>query len=124
MDVARLKKSFARIAMYGDEVPLHFYADLFLKHPETREMFPVSMQAQRGHLVDALVKVVASVDRADELQAFLGDLGRDHRKFGVLADHYEAVGASLLATFAHFSGDEWTPELEADWTGAYETIAA
>jgi len=69
-------------------------------------------------------KIVASVDRADDLQAFLRDLGRDHRKFGVLADHYGAVGASLLATFAHFSGDAWTPELEADWTGAYETIAS
>ena len=89
MDVARLKRSFARVAMHGDEVPLHFYADLFLKHPETREMFPVSMQAQRGHLVDALVKIVASVDQADDLQVFLRDLGRDHRKFGVLADHYE-----------------------------------
>jgi NAD(P)H-flavin reductase/hemoglobin-like flavoprotein len=124
MDIARLRESFARIAMHGDEVPLHFYADLFLKHPETREMFPVSMLAQRSHLVDALVKIVASVDRADELQAFLRDLGRDHRKFGVLADHYEAVGASLLATFAHFSGDAWTPDLEADWAGAYETIAS
>ena len=59
MDVARLKSSFARIAMYGDEVPLHFYADLFLKHPETRELFPVSMQAQRGHLVEALVTIVS-----------------------------------------------------------------
>jgi len=124
LDVARLKRSFARIAMYGDEVPLHFYADLFLKHPETREMFPVSMQAQRGHLVDALVKIVASVDQADDLQVLLRDLGRDHRKFGVLADHYNAVGASLLATFAHFSGDTWTPELEADWKGAYELIAS
>jgi NAD(P)H-flavin reductase/hemoglobin-like flavoprotein len=124
LDVARLKTSFAHIAMHGDEVPLHFYADLFLKHPETRDMFPVSMQAQRNHLVDALVKVVASVDRADDLTAFLRDLGRDHRKFGALADHYAAVGASLLATFAHFSGDAWTPELEADWKGAYELIAS
>jgi NAD(P)H-flavin reductase len=124
MDAARLKDSFARIAMHGDEVPLHFYADLFLKHPETRDMFPISMQAQRSHLVDALVKVVANVDRGDDLTAFLRDLGRDHRKFGAVADHYGAVGASLLATFAHFSGDAWTPELEADWKGAYELIAS
>jgi hemoglobin-like flavoprotein len=113
LDVARLKESFARIAMHGDEVPLHFYADLFLKHPETRNMFPVSMEAQRGHLVNALVQIVANVDRLDELTAFLRDLGRDHRKFGALAGHYGAVGASLLATFQHFSGDAWTPELAA-----------
>jgi NAD(P)H-flavin reductase/hemoglobin-like flavoprotein len=124
LDVARLKDSFARIAMHGDQVPLHFYADLFLKHPETRDLFPVSMQAQRGHLVDALVKIVASADRVEDLTVFLQGLGRDHRKFGALAGHYDAVGASLLATFEYFAGDAWTPELEADWTAAYDLIAS
>jgi hypothetical protein len=33
--------------MHGDAVPLFFYADLFLRHPETRDLFPVSMAAQR-----------------------------------------------------------------------------
>lgn len=123
MDVARLKSSFAQIAMHGDEVPLHFYSDLFLKHPEARQMFPVSMRAQRDHLVDALVKIVASVDAASDLTTFLQDLGRDHRKFGALAEHYDAVGESLLATFAHFSGEAWDADLEADWKGAYQLIA-
>jgi NAD(P)H-flavin reductase/hemoglobin-like flavoprotein len=124
VDVARLRASFARIAMHGDEVPLHFYSDLFLKHPETRTMFPVSMQAQRAHLVDALVRVVASADNVENLTAFLQDLGRDHRKFGTLAGHYQAVGASLLATFAYFAGDAWDAELEADWKAAYDLIAS
>jgi NAD(P)H-flavin reductase/hemoglobin-like flavoprotein len=123
LDIARLKSSFKRIAMHGDEVPLHFYSDLFLKHPETRPMFPVSMQAQRAHLVDALVKIVARVDAVDDLAAFLTDLGRGHRKFGTLAEHYDAVGASLLATFAYFSGEAWDLDLEADWKAAYELVA-
>src|SRR5260370_7977033 len=109
--------------MHGDEVPLHFYSDLFLKHPETRPMFPVSMQAQRAHLVDALVSILSSVDNLDDLTAFLRDLGRGHRKFGALAAHYEAVGNSLLATFAHFCGDAWNEELAADWRGAPPPIA-
>jgi len=124
LDVARLKTSFARIAMHGDEVALHFYSDLFLKYPETRPMFPVSMQAQRAHLVDALANIVSSVDSVEALSEFLRDLGRGHRKFGTLADHYDAVGGSLLATFAHFSGAAWDAELEADWKGAYELIAS
>ncbi len=123
MDIARLKSSFARVAMHGDEVPLHFYSDLFLKHPETRPMFPVSMQAQRAHLVDALVNIVASVDNVDNLTVFLRDLGRGHRKFGTLTEHYEAVGASLVATLAHFCGDIWDADLEADWRDAYKLIA-
>jgi NAD(P)H-flavin reductase/hemoglobin-like flavoprotein len=124
VDIARLKSSFAKVAMHGDEVPLHFYSDLFLKHPETRDMFPVSMQAQRAHLVAALVSIVSSVDDLDALTAFVRDLGRDHRKFGTLAEHYEAVGDSLLATLAYFCGDAWDAALEADWKAAYELIAS
>jgi NAD(P)H-flavin reductase/hemoglobin-like flavoprotein len=124
LDVARLRESFAQVAEHGDELPLFFYSDLFIRHPEVRDMFPVSMAAQRGHLVDALVKIVSQVDNVADLTAFLQGLGRDHRKFGALAEHYDAVGASLLATLQYFSGPAWTPELAADWQAAYALIGS
>ncbi|HEY0718315.1 MAG TPA: globin domain-containing protein [Streptosporangiaceae bacterium] len=124
MDVARLRESFAHVAVHGDELPLFFYADLFLKHPEVRDMFPISMAAQRDHLTGALVKIISQVDNVDALTRFLQGLGRGHRKFGVIAEHYGAVGASLLATLEHFSGPAWTPELAAEWTAAYELIGS
>jgi NAD(P)H-flavin reductase/hemoglobin-like flavoprotein len=123
LDTVRLKNSFAQVAMYGDELLLHFYADLFLKHPDIREMFPVSMQSQRRHFADALVKIVESVERLDDLTGFLRDLGRDHRRFGALEAHYDALGDSLVSTLAHFSGATWTPELESDWKSAYHLVA-
>jgi len=124
LDVTRLRESFAQVAVHGDELPLFFYSDLFLKHPEVRDMFPISMAAQRRHLVDALVKILAQVDNAEDLTGFLEGLGRDHRKFGVLTEHYGAVGGSLLATLEHFAGPAWTPELAADWKAAYELIGS
>jgi NAD(P)H-flavin reductase/hemoglobin-like flavoprotein len=124
LDVARLRESFAQLAEHGDELPLFFYSDLFIKHPEVRDMFPVSMAAQRSHLVDALVKIVSQVDQVADLTTFLQGLGRDHRKFGALAEHYEVVGDSLLATLEYFSGPAWTPELAADWKAAYELIGS
>src|SRR5262249_15611841 len=124
MDVAGLRKNFADVAAHGDEVPLYFYSDLFIRHPEVRDMFPISMAAQRGDLVDALVKIVSSVDNADDLTTFLQGLGRDHRKFDAVPEHYEAVGASLLATLEYFSGPSWTPELKSDWAAAYDLIGS
>ncbi len=124
MDIVRLRENFAHVAMHGDELPLFFYSDLFIKHPEVRDMFPISMTAQRGHLVDALVKIVSQVDSVEDLTIFLQGLGRDHRKFGAAAEHYDAVGESLLATLQHFSGPTWTPELAADWTAAYKLIGS
>lgn len=123
MDETRLKESFARVAAYGDEVALFFYSHLFLGHPELRVMFPVSMAHQRDRLLGALGAIVSQVSEQQNLVPFLQGLGRDHRKFGTLAEHYPAVGASLLATLAHFNGTQWTRELAEDWTEAYGLIA-
>lgn len=125
IDTAALQRSFAAVAAHGpDEVAQYFYSYLFLRHPETRQMFPPGMARQRDRLVGALVRIVTQVDRLDELVPYLQDLGRDHRKFGALAAHYPAVGEALLAALAHFSGPEWTPALAANWSAAYGLVAA
>jgi len=123
VDERRLKESFARVAAYGDEAALFFYSHLFLGHPEVRDMFPVSMTVQRDRLLEALGRILAEVSNHDTLVPFLQGLGRDHRKFGTLAEHYPAVGASLLATLAHFNGTEWSEDLAGEWTEAYTVIA-
>ena len=109
MDVQRLQESFTRMTMHGDAVPLFFYSDLFLRHPETRDLFPVSMAAQRDRLVHALGRIVSDAGHVDALGEYLQDLGREHRKFGAIAEYYPYVGASLVATLAHFNGPAWTP---------------
>ena len=124
VDVARLRECFAAVAVHGDELALFFYSDLFLRHPELRELFPVSMAAQRGYFTDALIKIVAQADRVEELAGFLQGLGRDHRKFGAVAGHYDAVGTSLLATLEHFAGPAWSGEVAADWKEAYQQIGS
>jgi NAD(P)H-flavin reductase/hemoglobin-like flavoprotein len=122
VDISAMRANFARAAAAGDEAPLYFYSHLFLSHPETRQMFPVSMAHQRDRLFAALGDVVARVDDLDALVPILQQLGRDHRKFGTLGAHYPAVGASLLATLEHFD-DRWSPELAKDWTEAYTLVA-
>ena len=123
MDADALKRSWAQVAAHGDAVPGYFYAHLFLAHPEVRDMFPVAMAAQRDRLVTALGRMVSNVDSIGEVVDYIQDLGRDHRKFGTIAGHYPAVGASLLGTLKHFLGEEWTPELASDWAEAYGLIA-
>ncbi len=123
MDTDALKRSWAQVAAHGDAVPGYFYAHLFLAHPETRDLFPVTMATQRDRLVRALGHMVSNVDRVGDVVPYIQDLGRDHRKFGTVGAHYPAVGASLLATLQHFLGDAWTPELAGDWADAYGLIA-
>jgi NAD(P)H-flavin reductase len=117
-----MRANFAKAAAAGDEAPLYFYSHLFLSHPATRSLFPLSMARQRDRLFAALGEVVARVDDLDSLVPILQQLGRDHRKFGTVAAHYPAVGASLLATLQHFD-DDWDESLANDWTAAYGLVA-
>jgi NAD(P)H-flavin reductase/hemoglobin-like flavoprotein len=121
--VALIRSSFQLIAPRSDELARHFYANLFSQAPETRDLFPVNMEVQRSRLLRALVHVVQMVDRPDELVPFLEQLGRDHRKFGVRAPHFDAVGHALLSTVGTFLGPAWTAEVEQAWTSAYATVA-
>jgi NAD(P)H-flavin reductase/hemoglobin-like flavoprotein len=118
-----IRSSFALVEPQAEDVGRHFYATLFSRAPETRDLFPVNMEVQRSRLLRALVHVVQMVDQPDELVPFLQQLGRDHRKFGVLAEHYDAVGAALLSAIAHFAGPAWTPGIAKAWTDAYGVVA-
>ncbi len=123
MDVEALKRTWATVSAAGDEAPLYFYSHLFITHPELRDMFPVSMASQRDKLFGALGHIVSNVDRLDEVTGFIQQLGRDHRRFAVLPEHYSAVGASLLAALKQFLAADWTDSVAADWSAAYGEIA-
>ena len=118
-----LRSSFALVEPNIDEVGKVFYATLFSRAPETRDLFPVNMEVQRSRLLRALVHVVQMIDQPDDLVPFLQQLGRDHRKFGVLSQHYDAVGHALFSAIAAYSGRNWTPDVEKAWTGAYGIVA-
>ena len=123
MDTVALQRSWDRVTKHGHAVPLFFYSHLFVCHPEVRSMFPLSMSNQRDKFVSALGRIVSHVDQIENDETFLQHLGRDHRKYAVVTEHYNAVGASLFATLKQFLGSEWDEDLAADWAAAYQVIA-
>ena len=118
-----VRSSSVLLADQAESIARVFYATLFTLDPPTRDLFPATMTTQRERLVAALVHVVGLVDDPDRLVPFLAQLGRDHRKFGVLAAHYDSVGVALLTSLRRHAGELWTDELEQAWTQAYGTIA-
>lgn len=123
MDAQALQRSWDQVTMHGEKVPLYFYSHLFISYPAVRSMFPLSMANQRDKLFSALGRIVSHADQLENDAEFLRHLGRDHRKYGVVPEHYNAVGASLCATLKHFLGPAWDEDLAAHWTAAYQAIA-
>jgi NAD(P)H-flavin reductase/hemoglobin-like flavoprotein len=121
--VAAIRSTFAIVAGAGDAVPGYFYGQLFARQPRLRALFPPAMDAQRDRLVKALVRIVESLTTPEEMAAYLAQLGRDHRKYGVDPAMYEAVGAALLATLRRFAGPAFTPAAEQAWTEAFAAVS-
>lgn len=124
MDTDALKASWAMVSQLGDQAGEIFYAVLFTAAPQLRAMFPPSMAIQREKLLFALGEIVSRVDDASTLTEFAAQLGRDHRRYGVIAAHYPIVGQAFLETLRRGLGPGWTPALAADWTAAYNVVAA
>src|SRR6266568_5226259 len=125
--VALIRTTFKAVAAdeSGPEnLARSFYAILFTEYPHIRDLFPAALEAQRDRLVKAIAYVVDRLEEPDKLLPFLAQLGRDHRKYGVTAEHYAAVGSSLTTALRAHAGTElWTEEVDRAWDEAVEVIA-
>ena len=123
-DAALVKEAFAHVAAHAPHAMEYFYAHLFSQHPEIRGMFPLTMSEHRERVFGALAQLVWSMDSPAALSAYLEQLGREHRKFGVRERHYAAFFDALLATVAHFSGPAFTARTQAAFSAALSYLAA
>ena len=72
------------------------------------------MGGQRAAFGHALHWVYGELvaQRAQEPVAFLAQLGRDHRKYGVLPTHYETLRRALYGALRVQLGDAWTDAID------------
>jgi len=122
--MAAIRETFAITAKAGDAAAAYFYASLFVRHPALRALFPPAMDEQRDRLFRALARIVESLSTPAEMAEYLTQLGRDHRKYAVEPDMYEAVGDALLLTLRKYAGGAFTPAAEQAWTGAYQAASS
>nr|WP_055502506.1 globin domain-containing protein [Nonomuraea pusilla] len=118
-----VKESFSHLEPVAPKAAAYFYGRLFAENPHLRSMFPPAMDIQRERLFGALARMVWSVDSPEGMAGYLGQLGRDHRKYGVAPEHYGAVGRALVATVRRFAAEVWDDEVEAAWVSAYGVAA-
>ncbi|HUC21119.1 MAG TPA: globin domain-containing protein [Streptosporangiaceae bacterium] len=122
--IASIRDTFAHVATAGDEAVGYFYAWLFLRRPQLRDLFPPAMDEQRDRLFASLARIVESLSTPDEMASYLSQLGRDHRKYGVDPGMYDAVGEALIATLRAFAESAFTPAAEEAWAQTYAAAAA
>ena len=75
------------------ELVHRFYTHWFALDGSVRDLFPPEMSGQRAAFAKALHWVYGELvdQRAQEPVAFLAQLGRDHRKYGLVPGHYDTM---------------------------------
>jgi NAD(P)H-flavin reductase/hemoglobin-like flavoprotein len=119
-----VKQSFAHATSDNVAAAEYFYARLFAGNPGIRGLFPTSMTVQRERMFAALGRVIWSLDTQPECTALLHQMGREHRRFGVLDKHSDAFFTALRDTIEHGAGSTWTAETSAAWQRAVDYFAA
>ncbi len=126
--ISLVRTTFKAVAAIEDgpaRLTQSFYSVLFANNPDVREFFPAAMEAQRERLVHAIAYVIDQLDDPEPVLLFLAQLGRDHRKYGVVDAHYTAVGNALIFALKNFAGNEmWTDEVDNAWREAIALIAS
>lgn len=123
LDTAALRETLALLDGQHDEMIQAFYASLFARHPNLRELFPADMSHQRAKFAQAIYHVVSIADDRARLTAYLESLARDHRKFGVQTEHYRLVGPIFTGAMSNVIGHMWTERYEKAWLHTFDLIA-
>jgi len=107
----------------SSELIHRFYTRWFAVDGEVRDLFPPDLSRQRTVFAEAMTWLFGELiaQRADEPVAFLAQLGRDHRKYGVTQRHYDSMQDALLTTLRSHLIDRWDDRL-ADATHQAVTL--
>jgi len=118
-----VQTSFAQVAPIADQAAALFYGRLFEVAPQLRSLFHGDMQAQGAKLMAAMTMVVDDLGTIEAIAPAVQTLAKRHVSYGVVAEHYDTVGATLLWTLEQGLGAAFTPEVRAAWVAAYAALA-
>ncbi len=122
--ISLVQNSFAKVAPIADVAAELFYADLFDTAPEVKPLFAKSdMSVQGEKLMKTLGVVVNGLNNLGDVVPVAEAMAVRHVSYGVKAEHYDYVGASLLRTLKKGLGEAYTPEVAEAWTTAYGTLS-
>lgn len=123
-DITLIQNSFAKVVPIKDAAAEIFYADLFETAPEVKPYFAnTDMSEQGSKLMATLGVVVNGLRDLDKILPVAGDLAKRHVDYGVKAEDYEKVGASLIRTLEKGLGDEFDAPTRDAWIGAYGALS-
>lgn len=121
---ALVQESFKVVEKISDVAADMFYQRLFDIEPDLRSLFSEDLREQKKKLMGALKVLVNTLDNPDKLIPILEDMGRKHKTYGVVEDHFVPVADALVWTLEEGLGSDFTEEVRHAWTALYSAVAS
>lgn len=108
----------------SEELIRRIYIRWFALDAAVRDLFPPELNHQRAAFGQAMHWVFGEfvAQRAQSPVAFLAQLGRDHRKYGVTQHHYDTMRSAWYTEMRSYLGADWTPAVDDAATQAINLI--
>jgi hemoglobin-like flavoprotein len=109
----------------GDPAPF-VYARLFATHPETEALFARDVSgAIRGEMLAVALRCLLDLREGRQFGGNLIAAERvNHDGFGTPPEVFRQFFPLMVETFRELLGGDWTPAMEAAWTGLLAEIEA
>ena len=121
--IAAVKASLPLIQEHGLEISSRMYEILFEKYPQTKALFPESIEKQPKILTAAIEAYASNIEQIEKLHDKLMYIANTHVKSHVLEEHYPMVGDALIMAMKEVLADKATSETLEAWGQAYAYLA-
>lgn len=118
-----VQNTFARVEALELEPARIFYDEMFAAQPHLRPLFSADMRNQHRMFIMALAYCVGSLHQLDAIRPRLEQLAVRHVEYGALPEHYDVMRDALLRMLKHVLGADFTIEVEASWSAAFEILS-
>ena len=112
-----IRESWTQLVPIRAQAAQLFYDRLFAIDPSSKLLFDGKpMHVQHEKFLQTVDTLVQMLDYPPQIIEDLQALSKRHVGYGVVLDHYEPVGQSLLWALEQGLGDHWTPDVQRAWT--------
>ena len=121
-----VKSTVPMLKKHGSKITSRMYEIMFSKHPEIKEQFDMSAQAngsQHARLATAVYSYASQIDNLPALKAMVEKIAHRHVQTHVLPEQYPIVGECLLQAMKDVLDQAATEEVIAAWTEAYQALS-
>jgi hemoglobin-like flavoprotein len=119
----RVRVSFEWFRPCGPAMVARVLRQLEDRSPGVRALFPRDCSKLNKRFFETLSQVVRRADTWHKLEGPLMELGLQAYRAGANPAHYRIVRAEVLRAMEELAGEDWSPELAADWTLLLEAVS-